>query len=119
VEGEQVIKMQREYMGTDMTFARMLQLARDACLRLGIQPDEDFRRFSNLAESGATTHDLALQTVEPINGIPCRLRRNQYKRVFADPDPCDSGFEVVAKRNNESTKDVLVVWNLSRLLFGG
>jgi hypothetical protein len=112
VEGEQVIKeMQREYMGTDYDILRKncCSFARDACLRLGIHPDEVPSWFSNLAESGATTHDLALQTVEPIKGILTTCEESTTKEYLMTLDPCDSGFEVVAKRNNEGTKDVLVV----------
>jgi hypothetical protein len=112
VEGERVIKeMQRDYMGTDYDILRKncCSFARDACLRLGIQPDEVPSWFSNLAESGATTHDLALQTVEPIKGILSTCEEINTKEYSLTLDPCDSGFEVVAKRNNEGTKDVLVV----------
>lgn len=112
VEGKQVIKeMQREYMGTDYDILRKncCSFARDACLRLGIQPDEVPSWFSNLAESGATTHDMALQTVEPIKGILNTCEEITTKEYLLTLDPCDSGFEVVAKRNDEDTKDVLVV----------
>jgi hypothetical protein len=112
VLGEQVIKeMQREYMGTDYDILRKncCSFARDACLRLGIQPDEVPSWFSNLAESGATTQDLALQTVEPINNILSTCEEVTTKEYLLTLDPCDSGFEVVAKRNDEGTKDVLVV----------
>jgi hypothetical protein len=112
VEGEQVIKeMQREYMGTDYDILRKncCSFARDACLRLGLAPEEIPSWFSNLAESGATTHDLALQTVEPINGLLSTCEEINTKEYLLTLDPCDSGFEVVAKRNNEGTKDVLVV----------
>jgi hypothetical protein len=83
--------------------------AREACLRLGIQPDEVPSWFSNLAESGAATHDLALQTVEPITGILSACEDIDTKEYLLTLDPCDSGFEVVAQRNNEGTEDVLVV----------
>jgi hypothetical protein len=112
VEGEQVIKeMQREYMGTDYDILRKncCSFARDACLRLGIEPEEVPSWFSNLAESGATTHDLALQTVEPINGILSTCEDTNTQEYSLYLDPCDSGFEVVAKRNDEGTKDILVV----------
>jgi hypothetical protein len=115
VEGEQVIKeMHREYMGSDYDILRKncCSFARDACLRLGIRPDEVPSWFSNLAESGATTHDMALQTVEPIKSIlstceTCEeVDKEEYLMIV---DTYDSGFEVVAKRNDEGTKDVLVV----------
>jgi hypothetical protein len=109
VEGAQVMKeMQREYMGTDYDILRKncCSFARDACIRLGIQADEVPSWFSNLAESGATTHDLALQTVEPIQSTCEEINAKEYLLTL---DPCDSGFEVVTQRNNEGTEDVLVV----------
>jgi hypothetical protein len=112
IDGEQAIKeMQKEYMGTDYDILRKncCSFARDACIRLGIRPDEVPSWFSNLAESGATTHDLALQTVEPIKGILSTCEEVTTKDYLLTLDPDHSGFEVVAKRNEEGTKDLIVV----------
>jgi hypothetical protein len=72
VDGRQVMKeMAADYMGTDYDILRKncCTFARDACLRMGVPPEEIPSWFRNLAESGAATQDLARATVEPLNSV--------------------------------------------------
>jgi len=117
IDGQQVIKeMQTEYMGRDYDLLRKncCTFAREACIRMGVEEDVVPSWFSNLAESGATTHDMALQTVEPIKGIltSCEEETATVECLMPlKPKMAgdDAGFEVVAQRNTEGTKDVLIV----------
>lgn len=114
IAGQEVIKeMQREYMGRDYDILRKncCTFARDACIRLGVPEDSVPSWFSNLAESGATTHDMALQTVEPIKGIlaTCEEQNTAAEYTMPVSHAATSGFEVVAERNTEGTKDILIV----------
>ena len=108
VDGRQVIKkMVPEYMGIDYDILRKncCTFARDACLRLGIREGEIPSWFRNLAESGAMTQDVAYATMEPLLTVLSSCEDN-FEEIQGDDD---HGFEVIAKRNVEGTKEVLLV----------
>ena len=108
IDGRQVIKkMVPEYMGIDYDILRKncCTFARDACLRLGIQEEEIPSWFRNLAESGAMTQDVAYKTMEPLMTVLSSCEDN-FEEIQGDDD---HGFEVIAKRNMEGTKEVLLV----------
>ena len=114
LDGREVIRdMHEDYMGTDYDILRKncCTFARDACLRMGIEDEEIPSWFQNLAESGAITQDLAVATVQPLVRVlstatdPDGTRLTQSLRT----EICDGGFEVIAERNVEGTKDTLYV----------
>jgi PPPDE putative peptidase domain len=109
IDGRQVIKeMTKDYMGTDYDILRKncCSFARDACIRLGVQPDEIPSWFRNLAETGATTQDMALATVQPLTSVlsACEEEGQMYQI-----DQPEFGFEMIARQNAEGTKSIVVV----------
>lgn len=108
IDGRQVIKeMTRDYMGADYDILRKncCSFARDACIRLGVTPDEIPSWFRNLAETGATTQDMAIATVQPLTSVlsACEDEGQQYQ---IDQE---FGFEMIARQNAEGTKSIVVV----------
>ncbi|GKY98513.1 hypothetical protein MPSEU_000808400 [Mayamaea pseudoterrestris] len=69
LDGREIIRnLAKEYMGADYDILRKncCTFARDVCFRFGIEQEEIPGWFSNLAESGAMTQDIARATVEPL-----------------------------------------------------
>ena len=87
LDGRDIVRgMAKQYMGADYDILRKncCTFARELCFRFGIKQEEIPSWFSNLAESGAMTHDLALATVQPL-------------RVFSICEPdlvVREGFEI-------------------------
>jgi hypothetical protein len=69
LDGRDIVRgMAKEYMGSDYNILRRncCTFARDVCFRLGVKQEEIPSWFSNLAESGAITQDIAMATVQPL-----------------------------------------------------
>lgn len=119
LDGREVIKdMTTEYMGIDYDLLRKncCTFAFDACTRLGVAENEIPTWFRNLAETGAMTQDVAnAAIVQPLHKVlssGCDMGSSGDDSLFdrpVSPIDCESGFEIVAKRNASNTKDVVVV----------
>jgi hypothetical protein len=143
VDGKVVIKeMATEYMGADYNILRRncCTFAYEACVRLGIPPDQIPTWFRNLAETGAYSQDIANSTiVEPLKRVlshtPTAPSPSDVFSFFADPQDGNNSvllgaddsttsnksrttrrsgserecFEMVTRRNEANTRDVVVV----------
>lgn len=117
VDGRKVIReMVADYMGTDYDLLRKncCTFAHDASVRLGVPKEKIPTWFSNLAQTGAFSQDLATATLEPLQrvlSIGCgdddsMLCNDNSKPLDQNGEP---GFEIVAQRNESNTGDVVVV----------
>jgi PPPDE putative peptidase domain len=131
VDGKVVIKeMATEYMGADYNILRRncCTFAYEACVRLGIPADQIPSWFRNLAETGAYSQDIANSTiVEPLKRVLSSTTPspNDVFSFFADDNNSvllmddnhhkdarsmdKEGFEMIARRNETNTRDVVVV----------
>ena len=67
MNGRDVVReMAGEYKGLDYDLLRKncCTFAKDACLRLGVKPNEIPNWFTNVADTGARTQDAAQKTME-------------------------------------------------------
>ena len=82
-----------EYLGTEYDLLRRncCTFAHDACLRLGVPPEEIPTWFRNLAEAGAVTQDTAVSTMQPLTRVFNKCTMDGLSEMIAD-----SGFEVIA-----------------------
>lgn len=124
VDGKVVIKeMASEYMGADYNILRRncCTFAYEACVRLGVQPEKVPSWFRNLAETGAYSQDFANKSiVEPLQRVLSQTASpsdvfsffsEDNSVVLDDGDEIlnKDGFEMVARRNESNTRDVVVV----------
>lgn len=112
IDGKDVMKeMTKEYMGSDYDMLRKncCSFALDACLRLGVKKEDVPTWFRNLAESGAFTQDLALATMKPFNKVMSKCKTKDTSNDHLLETTSEAGFELIAKRNESDTMDVVVV----------
>jgi hypothetical protein len=110
VHGREMIrKMAKEYMGVDYDLLRKncCTFARDACLRLGVTPEEIPTWFRNLATAGAATQDVAYMTFQPITSMLSYVENdNDDSYDESVVQESQTGFEVTF--HNEGRHDVVV-----------
>lgn len=117
VDGRMVIKeMIVDYMGTDYDILRKncCTFAHDACVRLGVPETRIPSWFSNLAQTGAYSQDLANATLEPFHRVlstGCGGGDSviETRQICPLDEDEDTGFEIVARRNATNTGDIVVV----------
>ena len=100
-------EMAQEYLGPDYDLLRRncCTFARDACLRLGISPEEIPTWFMNLAGAGAATQDV----FQPITSMLSATEEEDAASIVHVSSAKDvalyeetGGFEVIAKRKEGS-----------------
>ena len=117
VDGRTVIKeMIVDYAGTDYDIFRKncCTFAHDACVRLGVPETQIPSWFSNLAQTGAYSQDLANATLEPLHrvlSIGCGGGDSvlETHQICPLDESEETGFEIVARRNETNTGDIVVV----------
>lgn len=128
LDGKVVIKeMASEYMGADYNILRRncCTFAYEACVRLGVRADKIPSWFRNLAETGAYSQDFANKSiVEPLQRVLSQTASPSDVFSFFSEDnsvvdsnnetPEKDGFEMVARRNESNTRDVVVVLRSDR-----
>jgi hypothetical protein len=101
-------------MGVDYHILRKncCTFAYDACLRLGVPAEEIPSWFRNLAETGKMTTEMATATLEPIQKVlsnGCDDNFSIYDDDDTGHDDEEPGFEIIARRNANDTRDVVLV----------
>jgi len=105
-----------DYLGTDYDILRKncCSFAHDACVRLGVPKEKIPSWFSNLAQTGAYSQDLANATfnatlvpLQRVLSTGCGQDDFVLESVWEDTE--ETGFEIIARRNATNTGDVVVV----------
>jgi hypothetical protein len=114
IDGRDVVKeMAKEYLGVDYDLLRKncCTFARDACLRLGVNPEEIPSWFRNLAHAGAATQDVAYMTLfQPITSMLSYVEYDELQdtddddeSVLGGGEESQTGFEIIANEGRRHT----------------